>query len=121
MAQFYDSKLYKELNKAVEAGEKINILPNEYLNKIIAGPCENMKEIPNNSLHLMIKPPPYNISKEYDELLLKDHLNMLKSVFSETFRVLVNGGGACIHAANLGRKPYIPLSGYISKWGLRCI
>jgi site-specific DNA-methyltransferase (adenine-specific) len=29
--------------------------------------------------------------------------------------VLVNGGRACINVANLGRKPYIPLSDYISK------
>ena len=40
---------------------------------------------------------------------------MLKKVFTETYRVLVNGGRACINVANLGRKPYIPLSDYISK------
>jgi site-specific DNA-methyltransferase (adenine-specific) len=40
---------------------------------------------------------------------------MLKNVFTETYRVLVNGGRACINVANLGRKPYIPLSDYISK------
>jgi site-specific DNA-methyltransferase (adenine-specific) len=39
----------------------------------------------------------------------------LKGVFSETYRVLINGGRACINVANLGRKPYIPLSDYISK------
>ena len=33
----------------------------------------------------------------------------------ETYRVLVNGGRACINIANVGRKPYIPLSDYISK------
>ncbi len=27
----------------------------------------------------------------------------------------MNGGRACINIANLGRKPYIPLSNYISK------
>ncbi|MEK7670757.1 MAG: site-specific DNA-methyltransferase, partial [Bacteroidota bacterium] len=31
----------------------------------------------------------------------------------ETYRVLVNGGRACINVANLGRKPYIPLHSYI--------
>jgi len=40
---------------------------------------------------------------------------MLKKSFMETYRVLVNGGRACINVANLGRKPYIPLSDYISK------
>jgi site-specific DNA-methyltransferase (adenine-specific) len=29
--------------------------------------------------------------------------------------VLVNGGRACVNVANIGRKPYIPLSDFISK------
>lgn len=74
-----------------------------------------MKEIPDNSLHLMVTSPPYNVSKEYDQdLSLQEYLKMLFNVFSETYRVLVNGGRACINVANLGRRPYIPLSDYIS-------
>jgi len=42
-------------------------------------------------------------------------LNLLENSFKETYRVLTNGGRACINVANLGRKPYIPLSDYISK------
>lgn len=42
-------------------------------------------------------------------------MELLENAFSETYRVLVNGGRACINIANLGRKPYIPLSDYISK------
>ena len=64
----------------------------------------------------MITSPPYNVSKEYDnDLSLNEYLEMLKSVFKETYRVLVNGGRACVNVANLGRKPYIPLSDYISQ------
>ena len=75
-----------------------------------------MKEIPDNSVHLMITSPPYNVSKEYDEdLSLDEYLILLKNSFKETYRVLVNGGRACINVANLGRKPYIPLSDYISQ------
>jgi site-specific DNA-methyltransferase (adenine-specific) len=75
-----------------------------------------MKELPDNSVHLMITSPPYNVSKEYDEdLSLKEYLQLLENSFKETYRVLVNGGRACINVANLGRKPYIPLSDYISK------
>ena len=86
------------------------------LNKIILGSAENMKELSNNSVHLMITSPPYNVSKEYDDdLSLKEYLELLKNSFKETYRVLVNGGRACINVANLGRKPYIPLSDYISK------
>jgi site-specific DNA-methyltransferase (adenine-specific) len=113
---FYNSKLYKELENKVEVSKTTNAFPLQYLNKIIHNSAENMTEIPDNSLHLMITSPPYNVSKEYDDdLSLKEYLNMLNNVFRETFRVLVNGGRVCINVANLGRKPYIPLSDYISK------
>jgi site-specific DNA-methyltransferase (adenine-specific) len=74
-----------------------------------------MNEIPDHSVHLMVTSPPYNVSKEYDEdLSLREYLHRLRNVFSETHRVLVHGGRACINVANLGRKPYIPLSDHIS-------
>jgi len=114
-SKFYDSKLYKELNNSVEVSNEVNPFPSKYLNKIILSSCESMKEIPDSSLHLMITSPPYNVSKEYDDdLSLKEYLDILRNAFSETYRVLVNGGRACINVANLGRKPYIPLSDYIS-------
>ena len=115
-SKFYDSKLYKELNGKKIVNKETNELPNELLNTTILGSAEDMSMIPDNSLHLMITSPPYNVSKEYDEdLSLKEYLEMLKNVFTETYRVLVNGGRACINVANLGRKPYIPLSDYISQ------
>ena len=71
--------------------------------------------IPDNCLHLMVTSPPYNVTKEYDEdLSLKEYLHLLRRVFSETYRVLVNGGRACINVANLGRRPYLPLADFIS-------
>lgn len=115
-SKFYNSKLYSELkeNKVVESLE--NPFPLKLENKFILGSAENMKEIPDNSVHLMITSPPYNVSKEYDEdLSLSEYLKLLENSFKETYRVLVNGGRACINVANLGRKPYIPLSDYISK------
>ena len=33
----------------------------------------------------------------------------------ETYRVLVDGGRACVNVANLGRKPYIPLTDYVGR------
>lgn len=114
-SKFYDSKLYKEIiNK--DSDIIVNEFPKELLNTIIEGSCENMKDIPNNSLHLMITSPTYNVSKEYDnDLSLNEYLDLLKNCFTETYRVLVNGGRACINIANVGRKPYIPLSDYVSK------
>ncbi len=114
-SKFYNSKLYSELGENKKIDAKENDFPKTLENKIIFGSSESMKEIPGNSVHLMITSPPYNVSKEYDEdLSLKEYLQLLKNVFEETFRVLVNGGRACINVANLGRKPYIPLSDYIS-------
>ena len=113
---FYDSKLYSELEKKDDVSTYTNEFPKKLLNTIICSSCESMKEIPDNSLHLMITSPPYNVSKEYDnDLSLKEYLDLLKNVFSEIYRVLINGGRACINVANLGRKPYIPLSDLISK------
>ena len=114
-SKFYDSKLYKELESSKNVSDEVNTFPSQYINTIIKSSCTNMKEIPDNSLHLMITSPPYNVSKEYDDdLSLNEYLDLLKSAFSETYRVLVNGGRACINVANLGRKPYIPLSDYVS-------
>jgi DNA modification methylase len=105
---------YIKNNKVID--KKINLFPKNLLNSTILGSAENMSMIPDNSLHLMITSPPYNVSKEYDrDLSLSEYLEMLKKVFTETYRVLVNGGRACINVANLGRKPYIPLSDYISQ------
>lgn len=70
--------------------------------------------LPDNSVHLMIISPPYNVTIEYDNNLnLEEYLALLKSVWKETYRVLGSGGRACINVANLGRKPYIPLHSYI--------
>ncbi|GAB4497365.1 MAG: site-specific DNA-methyltransferase [Anaerolineales bacterium] len=109
--------MYSEL--AFGAEQEIgddNDFPNALRNTILLGSSEQMQAIPNNSVHLMVTSPPYNVSKEYDaDLSLNEYLDMLHNVFSETYRVLVHGGRACINVANLGRKPYIPLSDYISQ------
>ena len=75
-----------------------------------------MEELPDNSVHLMVTSPPYNVGKEYDEdFTLEEYLSFLKTVWKEVYRVLVPGGRACINIANLGRKPYIPLHAFIAK------
>ena len=115
-SQYYSSRLYSEFTD-VDCPEAAadNPFPAEYENKIILGSSEQMREIPDYSLHLMVTSPPYNVTKAYDhDLSLAEYLQLLRGVFTETYRVLVNGGRACINVANLGRKPYIPLSDYIS-------
>jgi site-specific DNA-methyltransferase (adenine-specific) len=115
-SKYYHSRLYSDLPTPIpEDFGPDNEFPEELKNTLILGSSENMEDIPDNSLHLMVTSPPYNVSKEYDEdLSLKEYLNLLGRVFEETYRVLVRGGRACINVANLGRKPYIPLSDYVS-------
>lgn len=116
-SKFYDSKLYKELNHTeTETYEKENILSSGNLDKIFCSSSENMAELPNASVHLMVTSPPYNVGKDYDQnLSLSEYLSMLEKVMKETKRVLVTGGRACINVANIGRKPYIPLTTHINK------
>jgi DNA modification methylase len=115
-SKFYNSKIYEGFTDNSIKEIKDNIFPDELLNQVILGNSEKMNLIPDNSIHLMITSPPYNVTKDYDEnLSLEEYLLLLKNVFSETFRVLVSGGRACINIANVGRKPYIPLSDYISQ------
>lgn len=115
-SKFYNSKLYSGVNNIDVENECENEVPEGLINRFIMGSAENMSELPDNSVHLMITSPPYNVTKEYDQdLSLKEYLLLLENSFRETYRVLVNGGRACINVANLGRKPYLPLSDYVSK------
>lgn len=111
---FYKSRLYDELPKEQVVGYIENSIPPESLDKIFCKTSERMEELPDNSAHLMITSPPYNVGKEYDQnLTLKEYREFLKGVWMEVKRVLVPGGRACINIANLGRKPYIPLHAFI--------
>lgn len=114
---YYNSRLYAELPTDHDASPvPEQPFPVEYENTILLGSAETMKEIPDHSVHLMVTSPPYNVTKEYDEdLTLGEYLEFLRRVFTETYRVLVYGGRACINVANLGRRPYIPLSDYVSQ------
>ena len=44
-----------------------NPIPAEYLNQIFCKSSEDMAELPDNSVHLMVTSPPYNVGKEYDQ------------------------------------------------------
>ena len=112
--KFYNTRLYEGIIKAKKVKYIENQIDNKYLNKIFCKSSESMSELPDNSIHLMITSPPYNVAKEYDEdLSLEEYLQFLNRVWRETYRVLVPGGRVCINVANLGRKPYIPLHSYI--------
>lgn len=112
--EFYNSKMYADHITIKDVNFIENEIPDENLDKIYCKSSENMEDIPDNSIHLMITSPPYNVKKDYDQdLTLVEYRTQLKNVFTETYKKLVTGGRACINVANLGRKPYIPLHSYI--------
>lgn len=113
-SRFYESKLYDgiRVQKGVDRTE--NTIDAGLLNRIFFKSSELMDDLPDSSVHLMVTSPPYNVTKEYDDQLTLDQYRaLLGRVFKETYRVLVDGGRACVNVANLGRKPYIPLHSYL--------
>jgi DNA modification methylase len=111
---FYAGKLYAQMPQVKEIDYAEKPVPEEHLNRIFCKSSEVMAELPDNSVHLMVTSPPYNVGKEYDrDITLEEYLEFLGRVWREVHRVLVPGGRACVNVANLGRKPYIPLHSYI--------
>ena len=114
-SKFYSSRLYEGLPKEKEGVDfKENPIPTTSVDKIFCKSSEKMAELPDNSIHMMVTSPPYNVGKLYDkELSLDEYRGFLFDVWKEVHRVLVPGGRVCINVANLGRKPYIPLHSFI--------
>jgi DNA modification methylase len=115
-SKFYAGKLYDNQQQVQDVLYVENHIPPELINRIFCHSAETMTELPDNSVHLMVTSPPYNVGKQYDnDLSLEDYLAFLLRVWKETHRVLVPGGRMCINVANLGRKPYIPLHAFIAE------
>lgn len=88
---------------------------------------EDMSEIKDNSVHLVVTSPPYPMIKKWDELFIemtgidpkdnpreafaKQH-KIISKVLSEIYRILVNGGIACINIGDATRS----LDGYFCCW-----
>lgn len=82
----------------------------ETFHKVIIGDARNMKEVPDESVHLVVTSPPYPMiqmwdaffaskgKKKYD--LMHDYL---KPVWDEIGRVLIPGGIACVNIGDATR------------------
>ena len=80
--------------------------------------ARHMRQVPTNSVALVVTSPPYFAGKQYEESLGVDgvpatyfeYLDLLHEVFAECQRVLEPGGRIAVNVANLGRRPYRSLS-----------
>ena len=115
-SRFYGSRMYGDLKVDEKADIIENKVPAKSLDKIFCKSSERMAELPDNSVHLMVTSPPYNVGKEYDEdMTLVEYRDLLSAVWKEVYRVMVPGGRVCLNVANLGRKPYIPLHAFMAE------
>lgn len=112
-ASFYSRRMF-ESGPAAQAENEVTNDIGRYQDAILCRNSADLKDVPDSSVHLMVTSPPYNVGKAYDDdLSLGEYFDMLDCVFAETYRLLVNGGRACINIANVGRKPYIPYHSFI--------
>lgn len=120
-SQFYGQRLYQDLpSTPVKKSQGRENTPDQ-LDVIHLGDSRDMHQLPDDSVHLMITSPPYNVGKDYDaDLTLSEYVDLLSDVMAEVYRVLVEGGRACINIANVGRSPYIPLHLYLTEIAHAC-
>lgn len=86
----------------------------EFLDQIICGDClEIMAQMPDNTVHLAVTSPPYNLGINYDlhndNLASKQYLDWMKRVWLETKRVLAPGGRFALNIAPTGIKNFRPV------------
>ncbi len=106
-SKFYSRRMFGNMDTNSEEQPENDI--GRFANTVLCADSRKLAKIPDSSVHLMVTSPPYNVGKDYDEDLMADeYMAMLDDVFAETYRLLVDGGRACINIANVGRKPYVP-------------
>ena len=119
-SSFYKRRMYAALTRR-DRGQPQQVHSPKLLDVIHHHDSRKMKHLPDNSVHLMVTSPPYNVGKDYDrDLDLAAYKALLEEVMAETYRVLVAGGRACVNIANVGRSPYIPLHAYIVEIAQQC-
>lgn len=72
------------------------------INSIVCGDSwEIIKQIPDDSIDIIITSPPYNFDMNYDKHIdsvkWKDYLDKFKIMWKECFRVLKHGGRLCVN------------------------
>lgn len=107
----HDSSGFYARFDSVEESVDGRVNASQVQDRLFVHSAEDMRELPDSCVALMVTSPPYYAGKEYDaDSGFDAYLDMLDRVFRETHRVLEPGGRAVVNVANLGRKPYVPLS-----------
>jgi DNA modification methylase len=108
----HDSSPYYERNLASIVETKDRAVGTSVgVNEVYVHSAEQMSELEDSSVALMVTSPPYHVGKDYDGGgSFEDYLDLIEAVFAETYKKLQPGGRAVVNVANLGRRPYIPLS-----------
>ena len=117
-SKFYARKMFEPVAAGKQHATKSqeNTVPQDVVNQVHCHSSACMRELPDCSTHLVVTSPPYNVGKEYDDdLNLHEYTELLRRVFTECYRVLVDGGRACVNVANIGRKPYTPLNAVVAR------
>lgn len=103
----------KNCEDRMKLKEKIEKKEFEFDRIICGDVLKIMQTIPDNSVHLAITSPPYNVGKDYDshfdKMNYNDYLSWLEKVWKETKRVLVPGGRFCLNIAPTGIKDFKPI------------
>lgn len=76
--------------------------PDDFIDKVICGDClEVMKQIPDNSVDLVITSPPYNVDADYDiysdDMNYDEYMEWCGKWLSELKRIIKTDGRICIN------------------------
>ncbi|NCO34361.1 MAG: SAM-dependent methyltransferase [Armatimonadetes bacterium CG2_30_59_28] len=110
------SAFYARQLVAIDETTDVKVNESPVADQLFVQSAEKMEQLPDASVALMVTSPPYHVGKDYDsDATFEEYLDMLEAVFAETYRVLQPGGRAVVNVANLGRRPYVPLSHLITQ------
>ena len=85
------------------------------MNAIHCHTSEDMHHLADESVHLIVTSPPYNVGMEYEDVLgLDEYLSFLRRIWKECYRVLIDGGRIAVNVMGMGLQPYIPLQAFVT-------
>ena len=93
-SNFYARRLYEDIEE--KPGEFVERdISEDLLDTVQCIDSKDMSTLPDESVHLMVTSPPYNVGKEYDDdLSLDEYRMLLREVCAEAYKKLVVGGRA---------------------------